>query len=146
MNSLNKLFDTIENNLKNNIKLSSQIDILKQYNGNDWLDYVKINKEKYNRNIVKKNDLFELAIITWDINQKTKIHGHPKGGCLFKVIHGNINENFHKKRDKIIHRINTYKMNDISYIDNSIGYHSMHNNYDDMCVSLHIYSPPFNNN
>lgn len=142
---LYNLFDTIETKLKNNEKLESLMPIVNKYNEDDWKKYIKINKKNYSRNIVKKNKIMELVIITWDKGQKSNRHGHPVGGCIFKVLKGNINEKFFKTMNpKENHQhLNQYQENDVGYIDNTLGYHLVHNVKDDVCVSLHIYSPPF---
>ena len=142
---LYKLFETIENKLKNNIKLKSLTNIVSGYNSDDWKKYIKINQKCYNRNIIKKNDTMELVIITWNVGQKTERHAHPEGGCVFKVLQGDINEQFYQtmNSNENVKHLNKYKKNDVAYIDNTIGYHLVHNNYKDICVSLHIYSPPF---
>ena len=45
--------------------------------------------------------------------------------------------------EKTIDRAFNLKFGDTKYIDNSISYHRMSNDYDGTCVSLHIYSPPY---
>ena len=37
---------------------------------------------------------------------------------------------------------NTFKENQLSYLDNSLGYHTINNINNDISVSLHLYSPP----
>ena len=140
--NLDNLFDNINERLKNN-KLEQLKTFLEDYTSDDWLDYMKIDKNKYNRYIFKKNDLFELVIITWDANQETRLHGHPENGCLFKVLQGNIDEYLYKNIDSKEFKINKFSKNDVSYIDDKKGFHSMKNNYNNTCVSIHIYSPPF---
>ena len=141
--SLQSLFDVVETSLKNKFALKSLLRIVNDYTGDDWKKHVKINKKSYNRSVIKKNNFMELVIITWDINQDTPKHGHPTGGCIFKVLEGNINEHFYETMECNNYKIHQFKKNDSSYIDNSLGYHLMTNQYDKVCVSLHIYSPPF---
>ena len=132
------LFKSINTNLKNNIKLNNLIPILENYSDTDWQKYKKKNLKTYNRHTYKKNDLFELVVITWDKNQFTPIHSHPENGCLFKILEGSISENFYIN-DKFI-KSNIYNTGNIQYIDNFIGTHSMINNFNNICVSLHIYA------
>ena len=138
--SLQVLFNSINNNVKNGIKLDKLKDLIYKYNSTDWKQFIKLNPVKYNRHIVFKNENVELLVVTWNKNQSTKIHGHPKNGCLFKILEGYIDEHKYENDDKTV--INTFKQNDVGYIDNSIGYHKMVND-DNICVSLHIYSPPY---
>ena len=79
--------------------------------------------------------------ITWNKNQETKIHNHAKNGCFLKILEGSLVENvfnfdnLNKSGTKILRK------GDISYMDDSIGLHSV-KNLDDISVSIHIYSPP----
>ena len=87
----------------------------------------------------------ELVVITWDSDQKSGRHGHPEGGCIFKVLQGSINEEFYKTmnpEDNYEH-LNKHTKDNVGYIDNTLGYHLVHNVKDNVCVSLHVYSPPF---
>ena len=143
INTLSKLFNIVEKGLKNKESLKSLLSKVNSYSGTDWKSYVKINKKCYNRGVYKKNDLMELVIITWDINQDTPKHGHPSGGCIYKVLQGNINEHFYKSMDSNEKTIHKYSKGNSNYIDNTLGYHVMSNEYQNVCVSLHIYSPPF---
>lgn len=56
MKTLNELFNQLSNQLNNNQKLDSLVYLVKDYNSNDWEDYVSFNKEKYKKNLVIKND------------------------------------------------------------------------------------------
>ena len=143
MDTLTQVFDTIENKLKSGKKLCDLVPIVNSYSGNDWSDHVKINKSCYNRAVIKKNEFMEVVVITWNRKQASCKHGHPDGGCVYKVLQGRINEQFYKTMDSDEHVVHSYKQGDASYIHNSLGFHVMNNVHDDICVSLHIYSPPF---
>ena len=110
----------------NDIKLSIDSKI------NNFIDtYVKIP--------IKVNDKFDIYILIWN-KCITKIHNHAKNGCIMKVLKGSLLENrFDEKLKKI--SSNKIDENSISYIDDSLGYHNIQNNKE-LCVSLHIYSPP----
>ena len=56
MKTLNELFNQLSNQLNNNQKLDSLVYLVKDYNSNDWEDYVSFNQEKYKKNLVIKND------------------------------------------------------------------------------------------
>ena len=120
-------------------------DLIKQYNGEDWKKYQEVNIEKYNRNTIftDNENRFDIHIITWAPGQKSSIHGHAKNGCIMKILCGELKEvkyaNVNKRNLSIRSRI--HKKNDISYIDDKIGYHFIKNNGEEVVVSLHIYSP-----
>jgi len=49
-----KLFDIITDKINNGEKLKSLDNILSNYDGKDWKDYVSFDDNKYTRNIVKR--------------------------------------------------------------------------------------------
>ena len=57
-----------------------------------------------------------------------------------KVVDGGLQENIFSDQLDLLD-IKNYNKNDVTYIDNSIGYHSILNPYYESSVSLHIYSP-----
>jgi cysteine dioxygenase len=117
-------------------------DLLNKYDGDDWNQYVKINAQSYNREKVYEDDFFEILIITWDVNQKASIHDHAENGCFLKILDGGeleetLYDNELNKLDKKI-----LKKDEISYMDNKIGYHCITNCSPQFVVSIHVYSPP----
>ena len=121
----------IKTNLKN-------LDYILDNNLEDWRQYVKLNKSKYNRNVVYRDDLFEIIIITWLPGQHTKIHDHPSNGCLLKVLYGELCEIRKKCKIREYH----LQTNDISYMHSSLGKHIISNVHKKPAISIHVYSPP----
>jgi len=136
--NLIELFYNIEYKISLGWTLKDCLEILNLYNGDDYINYVKKNKNKYNRHVVISNKNIELVIITWSKGQNSGYHSHP-GDCIFKIIENNIVEEKLDLTNKIIEQV--YKEGDIGYINNSIGIHNMISIVD--TVTLHIYSPPF---
>jgi len=142
MNNIKILFDSLNNSLKNKIPLKKLVKTMNNVNFDDeYINFVKENKNKYNRKTVFYNENLELVIITWLPGQKALLHNHPDNGCIFKILEGEIKENFVSIDNST--STNYYKKGDFSYIDNNLGIHDMNNIYNKRCVSLHIYSPPF---
>ena len=133
--TLLKMIDNIKKNFKNSEKY------LNNYFETDYKKYIILNEFKYNRERIYIDDEIEVFIITWNKNQETKIHNHAKNGCFLKILEGSLVENvfnfdnLNKSGTKILRK------GDISYMDDSIGLHSV-KNLDDISVSIHIYSPP----
>jgi hypothetical protein len=96
---------------------------------------------KYNR--IKlydySNDLFETILICWDANSESKIHDHPENGCILQLFEGQLEENLYDSDLKLI-KHTTINSNNVSYMDNNIGFHKI--KCIDKAMSLHIYSPP----
>lgn len=137
--NLNELFININNKLKSGKELKELKYLLDEYKGNDWEDFIEYNNEKYIKKVAFKNELFELVIISWNKNQSSPIHDHPKNGCLLKILKGNLIEEKYEKMYKI--NENNLKINNISYIEGKEIIHKIINK-NDKSVSLHVYSPP----
>ncbi|AGF85126.1 I cysteine dioxygenase [Moumouvirus goulette] len=142
MKTLDKLISKLEINfpkVKNVIDLT---DILKEYEGNDWLSYVKFNN-KYNKILIKRTNDFEIYLMTWNEDQKSDIHDHPSKGCLMKVLSGELYEqeyiNISEKIEPIA--FNILKKNEIVY---KTGNEKLHQIFSPQkSVSIHLYSPPY---
>lgn len=122
-----------------NGKLKSFTQTLNKYTFNDWIKYIKYNNNTYNRNLVYSNKNYDMYIMTWLPNQTTDFHNHSENGCLMKILSGNLTENMINNNN--IKQVTVLKKNDVTYIDDLIGIHKISNNSDNVCVSLHIYSP-----
>jgi cysteine dioxygenase len=116
-------------------------EILKDYIGVDWIEYMKINEARYNRIKVYSNDKFEIFIITWNVNQTSDIHDHSDNGCYVKILSGELIEGLYTKKF-LLERENILKNKSVSFMHNDIGYHCIENKGDKVAVSIHIYSPP----
>lgn len=137
----NLIFDLSIYNNKNLYLFSKN---LKNYNLEYLVEkYGLIKKNTYNKNVIFRNDDFELILISWDKNICTNIHNHPKNGCIMKILEGTLKEEIYKENNQnnTLVKKNTYKKGDESYIHDSLGYHKIINE-NQYSYSLHIYSPP----
>ena len=140
--NLQELFNLINENIKQTDKknINHLYNIIKDYNGTDWKQYRKVNKETYNKILVNSNENFDMYIITWNNYQKSKIHNHPENGCIYKILEGHlIEENYDDKLTLV--GIKSLFIDRIGYIDDFIHLHRMNNYKNNISVSLHIYSP-----
>jgi Cysteine dioxygenase type I len=137
----------------------------------------------YTRNLISTdNDNYTLLLLCWNNNnQRSPIHNHPGDGCYMRVVSGSIVEqlydvrqhahtssastNKHVSRDENAIPValeciatNHYGTNQIAFIDDNIGYHSIgcspvnvngtaHGSSNDSAsipgaMSLHLYCPP----
>ena len=128
--------------LKNSKRLDSVAHILTAYENSNWKDYVKFSDESYVRNLVCRNDVFEIFIICWKSNQKSPIHNHAKNGCLMKVLDGALDQDMYS-HDLQFLGTSTVHTSEVSYIHDDIGLHTIENKQPkSTSVSLHVYSPP----
>lgn len=112
----------------------------------------------YSKYQLYKNNNYEINIIEWEKQAKSKIHNHSPNGCVLKLIDGSLLEDQfiypesyktksynlepikHIKRNMIvpIHSFNTSQTHSY-YIE---GFHQITNINNDKSYSLHFYSPP----
>ncbi len=53
--------------------------------------------ERFRRNpktshVLVQNELLKIVLIHWPPGKISSIHGHPRGGCMFKVLQGSLEE------------------------------------------------------
>ena len=101
-------------------------------------------KNEYVRDLVYREERFEIFLITWAPRAESKIHNHAPQGCVMKLLSGALLET---KFDSVslgtigstVHTTCTKT----SFIDNNIALHSICNqSTDSYTLSLHVYSPP----
>ena len=166
MNNLKLLFENATDLMKENETVDCLNELLKSYNGHDWINYIKYDFEikdnkNYYKNLVEINDIIELYIITWNKNSFSPIHDHPENGCIIKILDGKLCEELYISKsindNKYVELINK-SINDNKYVElinksiiniNEIGYrignkilHKITNINEGITVSLHIYSKP----
>jgi cysteine dioxygenase len=125
-------------------QLKNLTDEINKYNGSDWKKYCKFCSKTYKKNLVCRNDLFEIVIICWDHKQKSQIHDHPNKGCSLKLLKGKLKESLFSKIENklILTDSNIIGKGDQSYLEGKTGLHSIENISETQTISLHIYSPP----
>ena len=116
---------------------------LRSYNSPDWNNFVNYQKiNEFQKNLVHRDLDFEIFLINWPIDYQSKIHNHSENGCLLKVLKGNLLENIYHPNLELLDSKKRYT-HQISYLDDSIGYHNVQNIDTTNSVSMHIYSPPY---
>lgn len=137
--NLSEFILSVKKELEQSKKVKNVKDILINYDGKDLdLNNYSIKKNKYNRNVLYRDELFEILVLVWDKNVESPVHDHPDNGCCLKILKGELKETKFKKNGDI--EDNYIKNNDISYIDNTIGIHKI--KALDYTYSIHVYSPP----
>ena len=138
--STNNIIKT--NNLKD-INLNKIRDLYNKYDGKDWIKKVKYDKNKYTRNLVYRNELFQIILMCWPPKYKSAIHDHNNSECFYKILKGSLIEEVYEIRnDKLIFSNKILlNNNQLGKINDDMGYHSVFNNTDDFTVSLHLYVP-----
>lgn len=123
-----------------NEKFKTFLDI---YDGEDWKNYIDLNEKEYIRKMIHQTEHYQLMLINWNARQSSAIHNHPSAGCLMKILKGKLREDRFSTDDLSLIGSCESSENGMSYIEDSLGYHSITNVNDDKpTFSLHLYSPP----
>ena len=142
MNLTNLISKLRKVDISNYNKLFRYNMFLKNYKTEDWLNYLdKSQIHNFQKNLVLRDNQFEIYLINWPFEYISNIHNHAENGCLMKVLQGQLQEELYTDKLDLIETNIKYK-GDVSYIDNSIGYHSINNRAPFNTTSLHVYSPP----
>ena len=116
--------------------------------------YLFFSANHYTRNLIFKNDLFELIAICWDIGQASQIHNHHNQSCWmaipigrlrvqnFRVLEQNEGAGYCRLEATDAFDIHKYEP---AAVDADEPVHQVLNlaESDQRSVSLHIYSRPF---
>jgi predicted metal-dependent enzyme (double-stranded beta helix superfamily) len=156
---INKHINNLHSEKK--FKLLEVKSILEQYKGDDWMDYkvkpydspiiysnmnytrIPISFQEFNQD--KYDTIFGMYLIAWNPFCHTSIHNHPEGGCLMRILEGNIKEQRFMNAESFS-TIEILNPGDINYIHDNLGLHRILNENSNTAYSLHIYSPNVNSN
>ena len=138
--SLKTLIDVLCRKSDNfNVNMKKLIEDIENIEFSEFRKYIKFNQNKYNKTILYRDELFEIILISWLPHQHTKLHLHPKNGCIMKILYGNLNEIKVLKGENIE---SNYQKDDITFMHDIYGKHIISNINNKPAISLHIYSPP----
>ena len=143
MKTLDRLLEDIDRNLRDGKDLQFLDTLLEQYTGNDWEAWALFDDEKYARNLLFRNDIFEVLVLCWGIGQSSRPHDHPAKGCLVKVLEGELTEKIFRRSDelKLIEEHIIVK-GQIAFQKGDQILHDIINHSGKRAVSLHIYAEP----
>ena len=111
----------------------------------DKSKYCHFNEKKYTRNLVYKDEHFEILFLCWSPEQVAPVHGHEGEKCWAKVESGKLefcNYNLLSlnplklKSEKSI-------VGKVGYLDGPAEIHSVENTFNENAISLHIYAKPY---
>ncbi len=139
MNDLVNTLDEAERVTINEIMQSSFLP------ANVFEKYCSWSDDCYTRNCIVNNEKFELILLCWQPGQITPIHDHGGQECWVKVIQGSFKENIYTldhSGELILKESTIASVNDCTYMDDHIGYHSLENVSKGKSMSLHLYSKP----
>ena len=100
--------------------------------------------DDYCRNILFRNENFELVVIIWRPGQDTPIHDHVGSDCAFLILDGESTETIYDLNSEglafpISSRI--YSPGEVCAADEP-DIHRVSNDADSELINMHVYTPP----
>lgn len=151
IDSIEKLLSELDNCPDNNLKGFEEI--LSRVNlSKDKISEIERicswNTDFYTRNLIKKNDKYELIFLCWLPEQISPIHDHGSQNCWMKILQGECEEKLYKiddenKKLKLI-KISKTNSGQQSYINDNIALHSSQNIGNNKMIGVHLYLNPIN--
>ena len=99
-------------------------------------------KNPVTRHVLVNNSMMKVVLIHWKPGEYSGIHGHPRGGCVFKVLQGCLEEKrYSPDESRELLSVSTFHSGSMAYIDDHMAYHAVGNTSDAPAISLHVYTP-----
>ena len=118
------------------------IPVMQQVMALDKEELKRFLKNRETRHVLVDNHWMKVVLIHWKPGKVSDIHGHPSGGCVFKLLNGTWEELRYSADEKqTILCSNGYRAGSMAYIDDRMGYHAVGNPFGSSAVSLHAYTP-----
>lgn len=111
----------------------------------DFNDFESWSTEKYTRNCMYKDSQFELILLCWNEGQETSIHDHDGEDCWVYLLEGNMEEVFYSMDNSNYlreERSTSMIPQQLSFMNDRIGFHKLRNCFKGKSMSLHLYAKP----
>jgi len=118
------------------------IPVLKKLISINPLEKERFLKNTETNHVLIQNEWLKVVLIHWKPGKYSAIHGHPAGGCVFKVLHGAVEEKrYTTDANPELVATSRYEKGSMAYIDDQMAYHAVGNPYNNSAISLHVYTP-----
>ena len=112
----------------------------------DWKRYAHFDPGVYTRNLVARNEHFEMLVLCWSAGQQSPIHDHSGQHCWMAILDGLVEETQYRLPTQpgalIEGASKTFERGQVAYIHDDIGLHRVRPAGGANAVSLHLYSRP----
>ena len=105
---------------------------------------IGFSEDGYQRNIIKKNEHYEMVAICWTPGQDTPIHDHVGSDCAFLIVSGVSTETVYKADDEgHVTPVSTrrYSPGEVCAAEEP-DIHKVSNEENSNLINLHVYTPP----
>jgi len=122
------------------------IPVLKSLTSIEALENERFLKNPETNHVLIQNKWLKVVLIHWKPGKYSNIHGHPAGGCVFKVLQGKIEEKrYTTDTNPELIAVSRYEKGSMAYIDDQMAYHAVGNPFNTSAISLHVYTPGLKN-
>lgn len=137
------------------LKGPGAVDLLSSYarTNQDWREWAMFDTGCYTRNLIHREEQYELLLLCWGAGQKSPIHNHEGQRCWMAVLEGQVAETlFHFPEEPAPGRSamirpkgpgRIYSQSQVAFITDEIALHEIAAAGGAPAVSLHLYSRPF---
>jgi len=140
--SLNELIETLDDcDPEDYAKLAKHMSIPRS----DFEKYAHWKPDGYCRNCIERTDTYELILICWNPGDETPVHCHAEQRCWVYQVEGKLREVRYKADDsRTLVTCNQMELNAgrLTYMEDSMGYHTLQNHSEEKSMSLHLYISP----
>lgn len=118
--------------------------------GSDWQAFTFFDEQGYTRNLVAREERFELLLLAWGVGQESPIHNHEGQDCWMGVLEGQVEEVRYCKPEEVgagplePRGAQVFSPREVAFIRDDIGLHLVRSaSPDQPAVSLHLYASPY---
>jgi cysteine dioxygenase len=122
--------------------------LLEEYarTADDWRNFALFGADYYSRNLLHRNDLYELIVLCWNVGQRSPIHDHARQRCWMAVLEGSVCETLYRVTDVDCRAVpgatRQFEPGSVAFIVDEIGWHRNEPAAQRAAVTLHLYSKP----
>lgn len=139
-NICNDLYHILENS-NSPVSALQFVPALQKIHSLDANQVKRFLKNPETRQVIVDNRYLKVVLIHWKAGKVSSIHGHPSGGCVFKILQGKLEElRYTPEESPKLLSSNSYRSGSMTYIDDRMGYHQVGNPFGTSAISLHIYT------
>ncbi len=114
----------------------------------DWKRYAMFDATCYTRNLVERNEHYEMLVLCWNVGQKSPIHNHAGQNCWMGVLDGEIEETLFTPSVESGEgpltegKSRVYVPGRVGFINDDVALHRVRPVPGKRGISLHLYSKP----
>ena len=115
----------------------------------DWKAFALFAEDGYTRNLVARQDDFELLVLCWGPGHESPIHNHEGQDCWMGVLEGDVEEVRYVTPERVRpgplepRSSRVFPKGQVAFIRDDIALHLVRGARGGRAVSLHLYAAPY---